>query len=168
MTHDYKRHGTTTHFAALNVLDGTVIGRNMQCHRHQEFARLLNAVEAEIRIGKAVHVSQPSQLAIDGSNRPRCPISTSGFFNKIGPERTFETSLVSKVDPAHPLNGVANSPCIVGGMSSVVYFPRRSPRLPCPLTASTANHKSLPRFDWLPPRVFGPTRKIKDQPVFIT
>ncbi len=30
MTHDYKRHGTTTLFAALNVLDGTVIGRNMQ------------------------------------------------------------------------------------------------------------------------------------------
>ena len=34
MTHDYKRHGTTTMFAALNVLDGTVIGRNMQRHRH--------------------------------------------------------------------------------------------------------------------------------------
>ena len=29
MTHDYKRHGTTTLFAALNVLDGTVIGKNM-------------------------------------------------------------------------------------------------------------------------------------------
>jgi Homeodomain-like domain len=37
MTHDYKRHGTTTLFAALNILDGTVIGRNMQRHRHQEF-----------------------------------------------------------------------------------------------------------------------------------
>jgi hypothetical protein len=33
MTHDYKRHGTTTLFAALNVLDGTVIGRCMQRHR---------------------------------------------------------------------------------------------------------------------------------------
>jgi hypothetical protein len=37
MTDDYKRHGTTTLFAALNVLDGKVIGRNMQRHRHQEF-----------------------------------------------------------------------------------------------------------------------------------
>ena len=37
MTHDYVRHGTTTLFAAMNVLDGTVIGRNMQRHRHQEF-----------------------------------------------------------------------------------------------------------------------------------
>ena len=34
MTHDYKRHGTATLFAALNILDGTVIGRNMQRHRH--------------------------------------------------------------------------------------------------------------------------------------
>jgi transposase len=56
MTHDYKRHGTTTLFAALNVLDGTVIGRNMQHHRHQEFIRFLNTVNAEVPTGKAVHV----------------------------------------------------------------------------------------------------------------
>ena len=43
MTHDYKRHGTTTLFAALNILDGTVIGRNMQRHRHQELIRFVNA-----------------------------------------------------------------------------------------------------------------------------
>ena len=55
MTHDYKRNGTTTLFAALNVLDGTVIGRNMQRHRHQEFIRFLNAVEAEVPAGKAIH-----------------------------------------------------------------------------------------------------------------
>src|SRR3954466_10391424 len=46
LTHDHKRHVTTTLFAALNVLDGTVIGRNMQGHRHQEFIRFLNAIEA--------------------------------------------------------------------------------------------------------------------------
>jgi transposase len=56
MTHDYKRHGTTTLFAALNVLDGTVIGRNMQRHRHQEFIRFLNAIEAEVPAGKVIHV----------------------------------------------------------------------------------------------------------------
>ncbi len=56
MTHDYKRHGTTTLFAALNVLDGSVIGRNMARHRHQEFIRFLNAVEAEVPAGKVVHV----------------------------------------------------------------------------------------------------------------
>ena len=47
MTHDYKRHGTTTLFAALSVLDGTVIGRCMQRHRHREFIRFLNAVERQ-------------------------------------------------------------------------------------------------------------------------
>ena len=56
MTHDYKRNGTTTLFAALNVLDGKVIGRNMQRHRHQEFIRFLNAVEREAPKGKAIHV----------------------------------------------------------------------------------------------------------------
>ena len=56
MTHDYKRHGTTTLFAALNVLDGTVIGRNMQRHRHQEFIRFLKTVERQVPPGKTVHV----------------------------------------------------------------------------------------------------------------
>jgi transposase len=55
MTHDYKRHGTTSLFAALNVLDGTVIGRNMQRHRHQEFIRFLNAVEAQVAARKEIH-----------------------------------------------------------------------------------------------------------------
>jgi transposase len=49
MTHDYKRNGTTTLFAALSVLDGTVLGRCMQRHRHQEFIRFLNAIEQGCR-----------------------------------------------------------------------------------------------------------------------
>jgi len=56
MTHDYVRHGTTTLFAALNVLDGTVLGRCMQRHRHQEFIRFLNTVEAAVPAGKLIHV----------------------------------------------------------------------------------------------------------------
>ena len=56
MTHDYKRHGTTTLFAALSVLDGSVIGRCMQRHRHLEFIRFLNAVEREVAAGKPIHV----------------------------------------------------------------------------------------------------------------
>ena len=55
MTHDYKRHGTTTLFAALNTLTGEVFGKNMQRHRHQEFIRFLNALEKEIPAGKVVH-----------------------------------------------------------------------------------------------------------------
>jgi transposase len=56
MTHDYKRNGTTTLFAALDVLEGKVIGRCMQRHRHQEFIRFLNAIEREVPAGKIVHV----------------------------------------------------------------------------------------------------------------
>lgn len=55
MTHDYIRNGTTTLFAALDVAAGKVIGRCMQRHRHQEFIRFLNAVEAEVPAGKLVH-----------------------------------------------------------------------------------------------------------------
>jgi hypothetical protein len=50
MTHDYIRHGTTTLFAALNVLDGAVIGQCMQRHRHQEFLRFLNRIEPRFRL----------------------------------------------------------------------------------------------------------------------
>ncbi len=46
MTHDYKRHGTTTLFAALSMLDGTVIGDCMPRHRHQEFIRFLKTIDA--------------------------------------------------------------------------------------------------------------------------
>jgi transposase len=56
MTHDYKRNGTTTLFAALNVLDGSVIGQNMQRHRHQEFIRFLNQIERDVPADKAIHV----------------------------------------------------------------------------------------------------------------
>ena len=55
MTHDYKRNGTTTLFAALNVLDGTVIGNNMKRHRHQEFIRFLNDIEAHVAKRKVIH-----------------------------------------------------------------------------------------------------------------
>jgi len=47
MTHDYKRNGTTTLFAALSMLDGKVIGDCMPRHRHQEFIRFLNQIDAE-------------------------------------------------------------------------------------------------------------------------
>ena len=62
-THDYVRHGTTTLFAALNVLDGTVVGRCMQRHRHQEFVRFLNAVEAAVPAGKLVQAIMDNYAA---------------------------------------------------------------------------------------------------------
>jgi transposase len=56
MTHDYKRHGTTTLFAAFDVLEGRVLGRCMQRHRHQEFIRFLNTIEHAVPAGKLIHV----------------------------------------------------------------------------------------------------------------
>ena len=47
MTHDYKRLGTTTLFAALNLLDGRVIGECMPRHRHQEFLRFLRRLDRD-------------------------------------------------------------------------------------------------------------------------
>lgn len=55
MTHDYKRHGTTTLFAALNTLDGSVIGKSMKRHRHQEFIRFLNTIESQVPARKKIH-----------------------------------------------------------------------------------------------------------------
>ena len=55
MTHDYIGNGTTTLFAALNVLNGTVIGQCMARHRHQEFIRFLNRIEAAVPAGKLIH-----------------------------------------------------------------------------------------------------------------
>ena len=56
ITHDYKRHGVTTLFAALNVLEGKVIGQCMKRHRHQEFIRFLNLIDARVAKKKTVHV----------------------------------------------------------------------------------------------------------------
>ena len=63
MTHDYKRHGTTTLFAALNVLDslprtrsqGTIVGQHAARHRHQEFLKFLDRIERTIPAGTAIH-----------------------------------------------------------------------------------------------------------------
>src|SRR5205823_6521502 len=104
MTHDYKRHacpresGRHDHpVRRLSVLDGTVIGRCMQRHRHIEFIRFLNAVERAVPGGKVIHAvldnytthKHPRVLAWlarhragpSTSPRPRPPGST--------PSRTF-------------------------------------------------------------------------------
>jgi transposase len=56
MTHDYKRNGTTTLFAALNVLDGKVIGQCQQRHRHTEWLKFLRQINRETPKDKALHL----------------------------------------------------------------------------------------------------------------
>jgi transposase len=56
MTHDYKRNGTTTLFAALNMLDGKVIGECHSRHRHQEWRKFLRRLDAEFPPELKLHV----------------------------------------------------------------------------------------------------------------
>jgi transposase len=56
MTHDYKRNGTTTLFAALDVLTGTVIGQCLPRHRHEEFLKFLRKIDREVPKGLQVHL----------------------------------------------------------------------------------------------------------------
>jgi hypothetical protein len=85
MTHDYKRNDTTTLFAALDVLDGKVVGRCMQRHRHQEFIRFLNAVEKTVPVSNAMRVildnyaahKHPKAIAWPPRAERRCTYRTS-------------------------------------------------------------------------------------------
>ena len=56
MTHDDKRNGTTSLFAAMNTADGTIIGTCMDKHRHQEWIRFLNLIRKSAPEGKEIHI----------------------------------------------------------------------------------------------------------------
>ena len=56
MTHDYRRHGTTTLFAALDVASGEIVHECMPRHRHQEFLRFLRKMERSVAVELDIHV----------------------------------------------------------------------------------------------------------------
>ncbi len=56
MTHDYKRNGTTTLFAALNTVDGQVLGMCMERHRHQEWLKFLRLIDKTVPAHKQLHL----------------------------------------------------------------------------------------------------------------
>ena len=56
MTHDDKRHGTTSLFAAMNTLDGSIISRCMRRHRHEEWLKFLNHLKGQVSPGKEIHL----------------------------------------------------------------------------------------------------------------
>ena len=129
MTHDYKRHGTTTLFAALDVLEGKVIGRCMQRHRHQEFIRFLNTVEAQLT-EKIVHVILDNYAAHKHpkvrqwlNRHPRftfhfTPTSCSwlnaveGFFAKLAKRRLKRGVFRSVVDLQATMNRSSQRPTL--------------------------------------------------------
>ncbi len=67
MPHDYKRNGTTTLFAALNVAEGRLIGQCMPRHRHQEFVKFLKQIDVETPPGLDLH------LIVDNYATPKHP-----------------------------------------------------------------------------------------------
>ena len=56
MTHDYKRNGTTSLFAAMNVLDGTIISKCQSRHRHQEWLKFLNLIKRSVPSDREIHL----------------------------------------------------------------------------------------------------------------
>jgi len=97
-THDYKRHGTTSLFAALDVKAGTIIGKSMPRHRSQEFRRFLDTVETNVADDLDIHVvmdnasSHKTKLIRDWfAKRPRWQIhftpTSSSWINQV--ERFF-------------------------------------------------------------------------------
>ena len=82
MTHDYKRNGTTTLFAALDVLTGKVIGSCLPRHRHTEFLKFLKIIDTEVPEGLDVHLildnysthkhAKVAELAGEASAVPAC------------------------------------------------------------------------------------------------
>lgn len=63
MTHDYKRNGTTTLFAALNVLDGQVIGQCQQRHTHAEWLKFLKQIDRETPKNRTLHLIADNYLS---------------------------------------------------------------------------------------------------------
>jgi transposase len=97
-THDYKRHGTTSLFAALDVAAGNVIGRCFPRHRAQEFRRFLDAIETNVPADLEVHVvldnagSHKTKLIRDWlAKRPRWHVhftpTSASWLNQV--ERFF-------------------------------------------------------------------------------
>ena len=80
MTHDYKRHGTTTLFAALNVLTGMMIGQCMPQHRHQEWLKFLKTIDREVPQDLEIHliwtITPPTSTKTSASGWTTIPGST--------------------------------------------------------------------------------------------
>ena len=157
MTHDYKRHGTTTLFAALNVLDGTVIGQNMQRHRHQEFIRFLNRIEREVPAGKAVTLSSTTMRhtkrtrSRNGLLAIRAGHSTSHRLRAHGsmPSRASSPNLRgagSRTACSIP-SSISRPPSIASSANTTTPTPSPSSGVPIPTTSSPLETEGSKRWN---------------------
>ena len=136
MTHDYKRHGTTTLFAALNVLDGTVVGRCMARHRHQEFLRFLNAIERAVPAGKVIHVILDNYAA---HKHPKVRPGSPG--TRAGPSTSPRPRAPGSMRSRH-----SSSSSPAGGSSAA--RSARSSRCRRPSTAIAEHNRAPKPFVW--------------------
>jgi hypothetical protein len=136
MTHDYKRHGVTTLFAALNVLEGKVFGQCRRRHRHEEFIRFLNVIDARMPKKKAVQSSTTMPLT-------STPTSWNGWPN---------IHASSSTSPRHPPHGsmpsgVSSPTSQRNGSSEVCSDPYRNLKVPS-IASSTSPTASPKPFTW--------------------
>jgi len=96
MTHDYKRNGTTSLFAALNIATGKVIGTCMKKHRHQEWVRFLNLIKTSVRPGQEVHVICDSYATHKHSKVQAWQKKNPGFHFHFTPTSAFWLNMVER------------------------------------------------------------------------
>jgi hypothetical protein len=131
MTHDYKRNGTTTLFAALDVLEGRIIGRGMQRHRHQEFIRFLNAIEARVPAGKLIHAILDNYTVQTSEGAGMAGAASAldlPLHSHLGILAQRGRRLLRQADPAPPQTRRLPLPCLPPGSHQPL--PRRGQRQP--------------------------------------
>ena len=77
MTHDYKRHGTTSLFVALDVASGEVIGETYKRHRHQEVLKFLRRVEKAVPKDQEIHIILDNYATHKHSRVLECRLSSA-------------------------------------------------------------------------------------------
>jgi hypothetical protein len=146
LTHDYKRHGTTTLFAALNILDGTVVGRCMPKHTHQEF------------INSSTPSSVPSSLANWSTLSPTTTPPTNIPRSSSGSPSIRAGSFISPL-PRHP----GSTPSRASSQSS----PEGASGAACSPPSLTSKMRSGPisnNTTVTPNPSFGPSRQTSSSP----
>ena len=110
MTHDYKRHGVTTLFAALDVLEGKVIGQCMKHHRHQEFIRFLSVIDARVPKKKRSMSLSTTMLL---TSIPRCWNGSTNIRGSYStsPRRQPPGSMPSKASLPNSPKSVSSAAC---------------------------------------------------------
>jgi hypothetical protein len=133
MTHDYKRNGTTTLFAALNMLDGKVIGVCTPRHRAREFLRFLGQIDNQTPADLALHLivdnyATHKTAAVNAGSR-----STGAFISTSFLPRRRGSTWSSGFSPRSPKRGYA-AVCL-----------QASPSWKAPIMAYLDNHNADPK-----------------------